>query len=131
MLDYTGSLTRDTFSSGTMVHDAVLRNLREILGEAGKAIPPDVRALRVRESRGGVSPASAMCSRTGISASTMTSCGVSSATNSPCCFHASLSFVLASATDARVAPAHPHRSPIGHQNRDGMRFPRPNCSQLD
>ena len=33
VLDYTGSLTRDTFSSGTMGHDAVLRNL-EILGEA-------------------------------------------------------------------------------------------------
>ena len=42
--NYTGPLTRDTFNSGTMVHDAVLRNL-EILGEAGKAIPPDVRAL--------------------------------------------------------------------------------------
>jgi uncharacterized protein with HEPN domain len=44
VLRYTGPLTRDAFVSGTMAHDAVLRNL-EILGEAGKAIPADVRAL--------------------------------------------------------------------------------------
>lgn len=44
VLAYTSPLTRDAFVSGTMAHDAVLRNL-EILGEAGKAIPHEVRAL--------------------------------------------------------------------------------------
>jgi uncharacterized protein with HEPN domain len=41
---YTQGLSRATLVSGTMPHDAVLRNL-EVLGEAAKNVPADVRGL--------------------------------------------------------------------------------------
>ena len=41
---YTKGLSRAELVNGTMVHDAVLRNL-EVLGEAAKNVPPDVRGL--------------------------------------------------------------------------------------
>lgn len=43
---YTEGLSRAELVNGTMAHDAVLRNL-EVLGEAAKNVPPDVRGLDV------------------------------------------------------------------------------------
>jgi uncharacterized protein with HEPN domain len=43
---YTDGLGRAQLVSGTMAHDAVLRNL-EVLGEAAKNVPNDVRGLDV------------------------------------------------------------------------------------
>lgn len=44
VLRYTEGLDRSGLVEGSMVHDAVLRNL-EILGEAAKRVPPEVRGL--------------------------------------------------------------------------------------
>ena len=41
---YAAGLDRKGLSPGTMVHDAILRNL-EILGEAAKSVPPSTREL--------------------------------------------------------------------------------------
>ncbi|WP_396627479.1 DUF86 domain-containing protein [Luteitalea sp.] len=43
---YTEGLSRAELVNGTMAHDAVLRNL-EVLGEAAKNLPADVRGLDV------------------------------------------------------------------------------------
>ena len=40
---FVGSSTRDEFLANVLVYDAVLRNL-EILGEAAKHVPADVKA---------------------------------------------------------------------------------------
>jgi uncharacterized protein with HEPN domain len=42
VLRYTAGLTFEAFIANEMVYDAVVRNL-EIIGEAVKNIPPDVR----------------------------------------------------------------------------------------
>ena len=42
---FVGTSTRDEFLANVLVYDAVLRNL-EILGEAAKHVPADVKARR-------------------------------------------------------------------------------------
>jgi uncharacterized protein with HEPN domain len=42
--EYSGGLTRDSFQADRRTVDAVVRNL-EVLGEAAKHIPPEIRAL--------------------------------------------------------------------------------------
>jgi uncharacterized protein with HEPN domain len=44
VLRYTEGVDRAGFVAGTMMHDAVLRNL-EILGEAAKQVPESLRVL--------------------------------------------------------------------------------------
>lgn len=44
VLRFTKDLERTDVAAGSMVRDAVLRNL-EVLGEAGKRVPAEIRAL--------------------------------------------------------------------------------------
>ena len=44
MMPYTDRLGRAQLGSGTMAHDAVLRNL-EVLGEAAKNVPTAMRQM--------------------------------------------------------------------------------------
>jgi uncharacterized protein with HEPN domain len=44
VMQYSAGLDRDGLSEGTMITDAIVRNL-EILGEAAKSVPADVRTL--------------------------------------------------------------------------------------
>jgi uncharacterized protein with HEPN domain len=44
VLRFTKDVERADLAAGTMVHDAVLRNL-EVLGEAAKRVPAEIRAL--------------------------------------------------------------------------------------
>jgi uncharacterized protein with HEPN domain len=44
VLRFTKDIERADLAAGSMVHDAVLRNL-EVLGEAAKRVPPEARAL--------------------------------------------------------------------------------------
>ena len=43
VIQYTDGLDRNGLTADTKTHDAVLRNL-EILGEAGKSVPAEIRA---------------------------------------------------------------------------------------
>jgi uncharacterized protein with HEPN domain len=44
VLRFTNDVERADVAAGSMVHDAVLRNL-EVLGEAAKRVPAEIRAL--------------------------------------------------------------------------------------
>lgn len=44
ILRFTKNLDRSDVAAGSMVHDAVLRNL-EVLGEAAKRVPAEIRAF--------------------------------------------------------------------------------------
>jgi hypothetical protein len=72
-MQYTEGLSRTQLVSGTMAHDAVLRNL-EVLGEAAKNVPDAMRHLD-DTSRGAASQGCATSWHTPTSASTTTSCG--------------------------------------------------------
>ena len=72
---YTEGLGRAQLVSGTMAHDAVLRNL-EVLGEAAKNVPSALRQMATGSSGVG-SPGCATCLRMPTSASMTTSCGAS------------------------------------------------------
>ena len=80
---YTQGLSRATLVSGTMPHDAVLRNL-EVLGEAAKNVPADVRGLDVEIPAADHRVARRAGARL-LRQSTTTSCGASSPRKSrPC-----------------------------------------------